>query len=458
MENLKVPKSISHWLDPFIIVAIIVAVYAALRASHLNDLLLSIVMVVAITAVMSTIELLRAPWSPFKLYKRPVSETFERSLKETSLQWLGMLAYFSILLFAWWALAEYSRTYYAPFFGMLPLLMLVGPLISAGVLFLSELLCGPYERGGKELGLLISRSVSGKFRSAYANARWTIIRDELLSWLLYGFFLPINFVELVKTLGAVRGQEALLFSGDWVQTQAYIIMVIYGMLIAAITPGYLFGTRLIRTETRNVDRTWFGWTITLICYDPIVTAVFGRWLDYRTAVEGDIWVRPWAVAFADVPLLLFAVGGFIVFCEIIHLWGEAQFGLRASNISNRGVITTGLFRLTKHPIFVAKCVGWFFIWVPFMAGGDLITDLRFTILWGFVCVIYVLRAVAEERVMAKDPDYVAYGLYMDKHGMFAWVGKMIPAMSFEYRLKRWQAIERAEAIESGKQPAIILPA
>lgn len=458
MNNLKVPKSISHWLDPFVIVAIIIAVYVLLRTNAVNDLIFAIVMVVAITIVMSGIEFLRAPWSPFKKAVQLQTQSFEHSLKETSLQWLGMLAYFSILLFAWWALAEYSRDYYAPFFGMLPLLMLVGPIAAAIVFYLSEVFCGSYEKGGKELGLLISRSVSGKFRFALAQAKWTIIRDELLSWMLYGFFLPINFVELVKTLGAVRGQEAVIFSGDWIQIQAFIIMAIYGMLIAAITPGYLFGTRLIRTETRHVDHTWFGWTITLICYDPIVTAVFGRWLDYRAAVEGPMWMRPWSEAFGGMPLMLFVIGGLIIFWEIIHLWGEAQFGLRASNISNRGVITTGLFRLTKHPIFISKCAGWLLIWVPFMAGGDLVTNLRYTILWGFVCVIYILRAVAEERVMANDKDYVTYGLYMDKHGMFAWVGRLLPFMSFEYRLKRWQAIERARAIEAGTQPAIILPA
>lgn len=453
----QIPRSISHWLDPFIIVAVTLLVYGALRLSEINNLILAIVIVVTITVVMAIIEFLRAPWSPFTVNQSRDTRTFSEMIAETSLQWLGMLAYFVFILFCWWLLAEYSRSYYEPFFDALPLLMLAGPIVTAIVLFATEKFVGPAKRGGRELGLLIGRFAQGKFKRAFDEANWVALRDELLSWLLYGFFLPINFVELVKAIGIFRGEEWVVFGDDPVKAQYFAIMMIYAALIAAITPGYMFGSRLIRTETRNVDSTWFGWTITLICYDPIVTAVFGRWFDYRAAVEGPLYMRPYAAMFEHAPTILFAFGAIIIVCELVHLWGEAQFGLRASNISNRGVITTGLFRLTKHPIFVSKCVGWFFIWVPFMAGGNLAQDLRFTLLWACVCVIYVLRAVAEERVMAKDPDYVAYGLYMDQHGMFAWVGRLLPFMSFKYRLERWRKIENAQAIAESK-PVIVLPA
>lgn len=454
----RIPRSISHWVDPFVIVFLAILTYIALRTTGISDLFLAIVIVLVIGAVMGLVEFLRAPWSPLRHAEPLPARPFQEAVSETGLQWLGMLTNFLIILFLWWAIAEYYRDYYAPFFAMLPLLMVGAPILTALILFATEKFCGPAKRGGREIGLLVARACTGSFQKAFSSANWTVVRDELLSWILFGFFLPLNFVELVKTIGVIRGQEMVIFSDDWVKAQYFIIMMIYGLIIASITPGYLFGSRLIRTETRAVDHSWFGWTITLICYDPIVTAVFGRWFDYRAPMEGPLWMRPWATTFHDAPTILLAVGVIIIFCEMMHLWGEAQFGLRSSNISNRGVITAGLYRLTKHPVYVSKCAGWLLMWVPFLAGGTFTANLRLTILWGGVCIIYALRAVAEERVLAKDPDYVQYALHMDKHGMFAWVGKYLPFMTFKYRMEKWQGetvIPLPE--ETPPQPVIAIP-
>jgi protein-S-isoprenylcysteine O-methyltransferase Ste14 len=454
----KPPRSLSHWLDPFIILAVAILVYWSLRSSAINNLIFAIVIVLSITVVMATIEFLRAPWSPFKsptVSVRPPRRALTDIVAETSLQWLGMIAFFAFILFIWWLLAEYSRSYYAPFFNALPLLMLVGPMVTALALFAAEYFCGRTMRGGRELGLLIGRSAQGAYRAAFRNANWTIIRDELMSWLLFGFFLPLNFVELVKAIGIFRGQEAVIFGDDIVKAQYFLVVMIYGAIIASITPGYLFGSRLIRTETRGVDHSWFGWTVTLICYDPVVTAVFGRWFDYRAAIEGPLWMRPWATTLEHVPTLLIVVGAAIIVCELFHLWGEAQFGLRSSNLSNRGVITTGPYRITKHPVYVSKLAGWLLIWMPFIAGGSVVTNLRMTLLWGGVCIIYILRALAEEKVLAKDPDYVAYALYMDKHGMFAWVGKYLPFMTFRYRLEKWRAAEQKPIEIPASAPVVV---
>ncbi|MEN9561206.1 MAG: hypothetical protein RIQ56_479 [Candidatus Parcubacteria bacterium] len=441
----SLPKSISHWIDPFVIVAVIALSYVALRASPLNNLFLAIAIVLSVSIVMVLIEFFRAPWSPIRYRpKFAGGRTFSEALHEATLQWIGLLLYLCLILFAWWLLAEYYRPYYKPFFEALPLILTYGPPLTAIALLFAELWIGPAQRGGKELGLLIIRSLSGNPSQAWKSANWITIRDEFLSWVLWGFFLPLNFVEIVRTLGTIRGNEHLVLSDDWVKAQYYIIMMIYGSLIAAITPGYLFSSRLIRTDTKMVDHSWFAWTITLICYDPLVSGVFGRWFDYRADSQGEIWIRPWATAFDGWPLMLLIIGGLIIFFELIHLWGEAQFGLRAANISNRGIITTGLYRLTKHPIYVSKCAGWLLIWVPFMAAGSAIGNLRYMILWGFVCVIYALRGLAEEKLLSKDPEFVRYALWIDKHGMFAWVGRFLPIMTFEYRLKKWQEAEVRE--------------
>ena len=49
-----------------------------------------------------------------------------------------------------------------------------------------------------------------------------------------------------------------------------------------------------------------------------------------------------------------------------------------------------------------------------------------------------LRALAEEKLLAADPDYVAYGLWMDKHGIFRKLGEICPVFSFGWRLEHWR--------------------
>ena len=72
------------------------------------------------------------------------------------------------------------------------------------------------------------------------------------------------------------------------------------------------------------------------------------------------------------------------------------------------------------------------------AGAGVAAMLGATLLWGGTCVIFFFRAWVEERLLCDDPDYVAYALWMDRHGLFARLGRKIPFLTFEWRLQRWR--------------------
>jgi protein-S-isoprenylcysteine O-methyltransferase Ste14 len=310
-------------------------------------------------------------------------------------------------------------------------------LIIAGTFFLSanfilaaDRLYGPSQKGGYQLGLLLV----GRMH----EVDWHLLRDDLLSWAIRGFFLPINFCELVWTIAAIRGHELSFLSGPWVTSEYYLLLMIYALIIAAVAPGYLFGARLIRTETKAISSSWFAWTVTLACYSPFETAFFINWFDYNPSTPDPFWLQPWVAHLESVPLLLALVGVVILVFSLIHLWAEAQFGIRSSNLSNRGIITTGAYRFCKHPVYASKCVVWLLIWMPFLSGVNILDDLRLTVLWACVCGIYMLRSLAEEKLLANDPAYVAYALWIDEHGMFKTLGKICPPLSFSWRLAYWQ--------------------
>ncbi|MFZ1075096.1 MAG: hypothetical protein WAN50_01860 [Minisyncoccia bacterium] len=428
----RLPESISKWTDPFVLCFAAIAVYCVFSGTSISNEALSILIVATIIVVMMAIEWLRGPKHTFKY-------SIRQCLPHSAITWLGTLAGLAVILAAWGTLAEYQNAYYAPFFQMLPLILIAAPAVSAFFILAADCIYGPSMRGGYQLGLV----VLGRTR----EVDWHAVRDDIIMWLIRGFFLPINFCELVWSIGMFRGNELSLLQNSFAAGEYYLLVMVYALIIAAVTPGYLFGSRLIRTETKAVSHSWFGWMVTLACYQPFEAAFFVSWFDYNPTVPNPVWMQPWVTHLQNVPFALAAVGGAILLFSFVHLWGEAQFGLRSSNLSNRGIITTGPFRICKHPIYASKCMVWLLIWLPFVSGVNLFDDVRLAILFACICGIYCMRSLAEEELLSADPDYVAYALWMDEHGLSKKLSEFFPPLSFAWRLAYWQksSVPRAEA-------------
>lgn len=424
MEALPHPPcSIASALDPLLVCGVILAAYGALAGLPISNLALATLIVAVLIAVMGLIEWARTPWPAERYGARA-------ALKHAAVAWAGGIVGFAIILFAWGVLTEYQHAYYAPFFSVLPYLLLAAPLVMALFAFASTYVLGPARRGDYQLGLLALGRVD--------EIDWRALRDQVIVWLIRGFFLPINFCELVLTLGTLRGHLLTDLSGPWAVSEYYALIMLYGIIIAAVTPGYLFGTRLMRTETSAVSHSWFGWAVTLACYSPFVGAVFGGWLDYNPGTPSPAWLTPWVAHLQSIPVAFALVGALIFVLTLIHLWGEAHFNLRSSNLANRGIITNGAYRFSKHPVYASKCIAWLLIWLPFASGISPVDDARLTVLWLGVCAIYAMRALAEEELLASDPTYVAYALWMDEHSVFRALGRMFPPLTFRFRLSYWQ--------------------
>ena len=244
----RLPESVSKWEDPFILCALILGVYAVLSPLAVSNVGLAIAIVASIIAVMGIVELWRLP-------KEEVRYSLRESLPHAFITWLGTLLGLGIVVIVWGTIAEYQRAYYGPFFEMLPIIIAVAPIVSAFFILAADRRQGPSMSGGYQLGLVIV----GRLQ----EVDWQLLRDDLLSWAIRGFFLPINFCELVWSIGAFRGHEVALLSNQWFASEYYLLLMIYALIIAAVTTGYLFGSRLIRTETKSTSHSWFAWTVTL---------------------------------------------------------------------------------------------------------------------------------------------------------------------------------------------------
>jgi len=152
-----------------------------------------------------------------------------------------------------------------------------------------------------------------------------------------------------------------------------------GMLLLA-SEALVVALTLVRRTAGVVDRSWRARTLTMV-------STFGPPL-----------VRPVASGLAPdgLTLVISAVGLSIVVLGKMSL--GRSFGLTPAN---RGVVSTGLYRLVRHPIYM----------------GYLITHLGFLLensgMWnlcilGAADVALMVRAIYEEKTLALDPDYRAY--------------------------------------------------
>jgi protein-S-isoprenylcysteine O-methyltransferase Ste14 len=164
--------------------------------------------------------------------------------------------------------------------------------------------------------------------------------------------------------------------------------------------GYGVEHPRLGNEIRSVEPTLLGWLAALLCYPPLT------WL----TVDALGWSSPELPQFRSTTLQVAAAVAMLLGVGV-YVWATVALGLRASNLTNRGIVATGPYRWIRHPAYVGKNVSW---WI---GATPLFLELTSTDPWRLVPAIlgtaawsgiYVLRALTEERHLGSDPDYRAY--------------------------------------------------
>ncbi len=215
------------------------------------------------------------------------------------------------------------------------------------------------------------------------------------------FFIPVmiqftvgnyhDFMSEIRRVIHHKGSQTL-FTGfnNIVFPVAVTAFYLLDTLLFAF--GYLFSSSRLRNRIKSVDPTWSGWLVTLACYPPFnnLTASLAphhsATYAYFHSIEATFVMR------LVVMLLLF-----------VYVWASVSLGTKCSNLTNRGIVQRGAYRIVRHPAYISKVLVWWITLIPVLphiplaAAGMLV--------W---TVIYFLRAVTEERHLSEDPDYVAY--------------------------------------------------
>ncbi len=232
--------------------------------------------------------------------------------------------------------------------------------------------------------------------------------QALLALLLKFFFVPLMVNWLLgNTSDVVAHWQALAAPAApfllWFNAHLYLLVFKIFLMVDVFffTVGYVIELPAIGNEIRSVDPTATGWLVCLACYPPFNQALsaFFPWQSADFPKFGSEFLHV-----ALNCLILVAMG--------IYAWASVALGLRASNLTNRGIVSRGPYAWIRHPAYAVKNIAWWIGALP--AVGAAFAQSFAAGLWALVCVAawtltYVLRALTEERhLLMLENGYAQY--------------------------------------------------
>jgi protein-S-isoprenylcysteine O-methyltransferase Ste14 len=262
----------------------------------------------------------------------------------------------------------------------------------------------------------------------------------LRTWALIGFFLPVLYVYSAGNLGGLLGAVAATRDtrfeyGFEIGYQSLLLFdTVFGVA------GALALSRAIGAHARSVDATSAGWLTTILFFPPFYPVLADHYLAFGSKLRWGAWL-------ADTPALKAAWGSVILAALAVTAVSTASFGLRFSAVTHRGLLTRGLYGLTKHPGYVSVVVSMFFVTTPFLSDGSPRAVAEHLAAFAVFVWLYWQRARAEERHLSADPEYVRYALAMNERSVFAPVGRWLPFLRYRPPATRAQGDDAAPALK-----------
>ncbi|MFO6445532.1 methyltransferase family protein [Erythrobacter sp. NE805] len=290
---------------------------------------------------------------------------------------------------------------------ILPLVMLSVPY----VIWLDRFLVEPRD-GAFHFGAFV---VGG---GVFGREQWeaSAIAKHWRAWAIKGFFGAFMISILPPGFAQVVTADPVQLIDRPVDFVMLLVTLLFLVDVQIGTVGYLVTFRPLDSHIRSGNPFLAGWLAALLCYPPFVWGIIGpdnQILSYEYAAPG------WAHWLAGNDALLWAWGGILVVLTGIYAWATVAFGIRFSNLTYRGVLTHGPYRLTRHPAYLSKNLFWWASVMPFMlTSGTWLEGVRNCVFLLIVNGIYYWRARTEEaHLLAEDPKYREYHAWMEQHGV-----------------------------------------
>ncbi len=251
-----------------------------------------------------------------------------------------------------------------------------------------------------------------------------VIRQHLLGWTVKLFFLPLMFSYLINNINFIKTVDIDTAKQYFPDLYDYLYNLIFTIDLVFVSVGYLMTLKIFDSHIRTAEPTIFGWIVALQCYQPFWDFSSTKYLQY----DDNYY---WGNLFANNETMFTIWGVCILLLLCVYMWASVAFGIRFSNLTNRGILTNGPYRFCMHPAYVSKNLSWWLISVPFISQAGPWEAVRQSALLLLLNVIYFLRARTEERHLSQDPQYVRYGLAMNKRSVFRGLLRMLPFLRYD---------------------------
>jgi len=329
---------------------------------------------------------------------KPLKDTLDISLTKLAglwATWVGLIAIYCIGRWYWNGAYEFSIEVFK--YAGVPLFLVSIPYVLWIDTRFTEPRDGAYALGSWLMG--------------ESAADWHAINAHLRSWAVKGFFLafmisivPGGYRQVVETPWDSVMQNVITLA-NWLVSLMFVIDV------ALATTGYMLTMRPLDAHIRSATPYAAGWIAALICYPPFVLMSNGGPLDYHPGTaEWSFWMNGNAWLLTPTAVILVAL-------TAIYAWATMAFGIRFSNLTDRGILTHGPYAFTKHPAYLSKNLFWWLSTLPFLVTTHSTIDaIRDTALLACVSGVYYWRARTEEWHLRNDPAYIEYEAWMASHG------------------------------------------
>ncbi len=331
--------------------------------------------------------------------------------------------YGTLLLLAgiYWLLPEYGN-WYQRFWDLLWLIMPVFVCAAPFYIAFSTRMAIDHKDSYYHAGLLFLGLI---WRRYWDNLQNDYLFEHLRQWLIKGFFLPLMVIFFLNNVTSFLDFDYSLLGQGFKHTFDFMHLLLYSIDVVYAAVGYFFTFKLLNTDIRSAEPSLLGWLVCLLCYPPFWNGLVGDvYLKYDNGFYWGQWLT-------DNPVVYVLWGLGILWLILLYSLATVSLGYRFSNLTYRGLTTTGVYRWTKHPAYIAKNLSWWMVSVPFISQGDMGDAIRSSLLLLGVNYLYFLRAKTEERHLSHYPEYVEYANWINRHGLFRWVCLLIPALKYD---------------------------
>jgi protein-S-isoprenylcysteine O-methyltransferase Ste14/multisubunit Na+/H+ antiporter MnhB subunit len=222
-------------------------------------------------------------------------------------------------------------------------------------------------------------------------------------------FFASQFPHLVSNVGYLGdGLPAAIANGSYTHARFnndlfnISIALIFSIDVALAWCGYVISSRWVDNQTVTAEPTMLGWLVCICCYPPFQMFLS---LYYSSPSERAFLQFP-----SQTIISIFTI--MMVLSYIVYMSATLWFGVRFSNLTNRGIIRKGPFAFIRHPAYASKNFSWWCVMFPFVIYSATHSGLTEAILQTLGLVLmtwfYYLRAITEERHLSVDPYYREY--------------------------------------------------